>query len=122
MITDLLFCPVRMAPEIMQQVDYDGKADIWSLGISCLEMANGAPPHFGIHPLGVMKLITSQPPPTLDGDQFSKSFKEFVAMCLVKAPEFRPSVSTLLRHSWIKKAGKLNAIRQMFPTAATNKK
>jgi serine/threonine-protein kinase 24/25/MST4 len=75
-----------MAPEVMMQSAYDGKADIWSLGITCIEMANHKPPYSTVHPLKVMNMIVRNEPPMLEGDQWSKPFKEFVSMCLIKDP------------------------------------
>jgi len=110
----LIGSPCWMAPEIMSQEKYDGKADIWSLGITCLEMATGAPPHYGAHPVQVMNLIVASPPPVLEGEQFSKCFKEFVALCLVKDPEKRPTLTQLLRHAFVKKARKTAEIKLMM--------
>jgi serine/threonine-protein kinase 24/25/MST4 len=77
-------------------------------------MALGQPPHFGIHPLQVMHLLTLNPPPVLEGDQFTKGFKDFVALCLVKNPNFRPSAHALLKHAWIKKARPTKTIKELF--------
>lgn len=78
-------------------------------------MARGTPPHFGIHPLQVMTRITSQSPPVLEGDQWSRTFKEFVSLCLVKQPDRRPTIHTLLKHAFVRKTKKSNAvIMEMF--------
>jgi len=97
--------PFWMAPEVIQEVGYDVKADLWSLGITAIEMAEGKPPYSNIHPMRAIFMIPSRPPPKLtEPDKWSKEFNDFIAQCLTKNPEQRPSASDLLKHNFIAKA------------------
>uniref|UniRef100_A0A8C7ZS13 Myosin IIIB n=1 Tax=Oryzias sinensis TaxID=183150 RepID=A0A8C7ZS13_9TELE len=113
--------PFWMAPEVIaceQQYDYsyDARCDVWSLGITAIELADGDPPLAEMHPVKALFKIPRNPSPTLRSpDQWCRSFSHFISQCLIKDFEARPSVIHLLEHPFIKQThGKDEALRQQL--------
>ncbi|CAN6292558.1 unnamed protein product [Urochloa humidicola] len=96
--------PHWMAPEVIQESRYDGKVDVWALGVSAIEMAEGMPPRSTVHPMRVIFMISSEPAPMLeDKEKWSLLFHDFIAKCLTKDPRLRPAASEMLKHKFIEK-------------------
>ncbi|XP_069972867.1 serine/threonine-protein kinase 3 isoform X3 [Penaeus vannamei] len=110
--------PFWMAPEVIQEIGYDCVADIWSLGITALEMAEGKPPYGDIHPMRAIFMIPTKPPPSFrEPDQWQPEFIDFVSRCLVKNPEERATASKLLQHQFIRGAQPASILRNMLEEA-----
>ncbi|XP_046413981.1 serine/threonine-protein kinase 3 isoform X3 [Neodiprion lecontei] len=110
--------PFWMAPEVIQEIGYDCVADIWSLGITALEMAEGKPPYGDIHPMRAIFMIPTKPPPSFrEPDKWSAEFIEFVSGCLVKNPEERATATELLSHEFIGNAKQPSILSQMIAEA-----
>ncbi|XP_027361671.1 uncharacterized protein LOC113869515 isoform X2 [Abrus precatorius] len=96
--------PHWMAPEVIQESRYDGKVDVWALGVSAIEMAEGVPPRSDVHPMRVLFMISIEPAPMLeDKEKWSLYFHDFVAKCLTKEPRLRPTACEMLKHKFFEK-------------------
>ncbi|CAJ0932715.1 unnamed protein product [Ranitomeya imitator] len=92
--------PYWMAPEVILAMDegqYEGKVDIWSLGITCIELAERKPPLFNMNAMSALYHIAQNESPTLQSNEWSDSFRGFVDYCLQKIPQERPTSAELLR-------------------------
>ncbi|XP_072255415.1 misshapen-like kinase 1 isoform X7 [Pyxicephalus adspersus] len=99
--------PYWMAPEVIAcdenpDATYDYRSDIWSLGITAIEMAEGAPPLCDMHPMRALFLIPRNPPPKLKSKKWSKKFIEFIDTCLIKNYMNRPPTEQLLKYPFIR--------------------
>lgn len=97
--------PERIAPPDPMHPDYDVRADVWSLGISLVELATGEFPYKNCSSeFEVLSSVMSEAPPSLPKDkQFSEEFRDFVNICLTKDYKERPKYNKLLEHSFIKR-------------------
>ncbi|KAF2979514.1 hypothetical protein EK904_011737 [Melospiza melodia maxima] len=113
----------RMAPEVvmcetMKDTPYDYKADIWSLGITLIEMAQIEPPHHELNPMRVLLKIAKSDPPTLScPSKWSLEFRDFLKKALDKNPETRPSAAQLLEHPFVSKVTSNRALRELVAEA-----
>ncbi|KAM7034635.1 serine/threonine-protein kinase TAO3 isoform 2-T3 [Acridotheres tristis] len=98
--------PYWMAPEVILAMDegqYDGKVDVWSLGITCIELAERKPPLFNMNAMSALYHIAQNDSPRLQSNEWSDSFRGFVDYCLQKIPQERPSSTDLLRHDFVRR-------------------
>lgn len=95
--------PYWMAPEVISKAGYDYKADIWSLGITALELADGSPPLSGLSPMKALSVIPDRECPSLPhGNQFTELFREFIDACMCKDPDSRSSATQLLTLKFVR--------------------
>ncbi|XP_076993762.1 serine/threonine-protein kinase 10 isoform X2 [Tamandua tetradactyla] len=115
--------PYWMAPEVvmcetMKDTPYDYKADIWSLGITLIEMAQIEPPHHELNPMRVLlKIAKSDPPTLLTPSKWSMEFRDFLKIALDKNPETRPSAAQLLEHPFVSSITSNKALRELVAEA-----
>ncbi|XP_010602387.1 serine/threonine-protein kinase TAO3 isoform X2 [Fukomys damarensis] len=98
--------PYWMAPEVILAMDegqYDGKVDIWSLGITCIELAERKPPLFNMNAMSALYHIAQNDSPVLQSTEWTESFRRFVDYCLQKIPQERPTSVELLQHDFVRR-------------------
>uniref|UniRef100_A0A672S787 Serine/threonine-protein kinase TAO3 n=1 Tax=Sinocyclocheilus grahami TaxID=75366 RepID=A0A672S787_SINGR len=98
--------PYWMAPEVILAMDegqYEGKVDVWSLGITCIELAERKPPLFNMNAMSALYHIAQNDSPSLQSNEWSDAFRSFVDYCLLKIPQDRPSSAELLRHEFVRR-------------------
>uniref|UniRef100_A0A4W3ISV3 non-specific serine/threonine protein kinase n=1 Tax=Callorhinchus milii TaxID=7868 RepID=A0A4W3ISV3_CALMI len=96
--------PYWMAPEVILAMDegqYDGKVDVWSLGITCIELAERKPPLFNMNAMSALYHIAQNESPALQSNEWSDYFRNFVDSCLQKIPQDRPTSAELLKHAFV---------------------
>eukprot|EP00924_Labyrinthula_sp_SR-Ha-C_P009768 augustus_masked-scaffold_22-processed-gene-5.6-mRNA-1 protein AED:0.04 eAED:0.04 QI:0/-1/0/1/-1/1/1/0/403 len=114
--------PYWMAPELIRGLDYDGKVDVWSLGITAIEMAEGEPPLINEKPLRALLLITVNAPPKLQQERkWSRLYNHYLKSCLVSDPKNRASTDQLMMHPFTKMCSSKNQFSS-FITALSKKK
>uniref|UniRef100_A0A672SXE5 non-specific serine/threonine protein kinase n=1 Tax=Sinocyclocheilus grahami TaxID=75366 RepID=A0A672SXE5_SINGR len=98
--------PYWMAPEVILAMDegqYDGKVDIWSLGITCIELAERKPPLFNMNAMSALYHIAQNESPALQSSEWTDYFRNFVDSCLQKLPQDRPNSEELLKHAFVQR-------------------
>ncbi|KAM4627880.1 serine/threonine-protein kinase TAO1 isoform 1-T2 [Polymixia lowei] len=98
--------PYWMAPEVILAMDegqYDGKVDIWSLGITCIELAERKPPLFNMNAMSALYHIAQNESPILQSSEWTDYFRNFVDSCLQKFPQDRPNSEELLKHAFVQR-------------------
>uniref|UniRef100_A0AAQ4RF93 non-specific serine/threonine protein kinase n=1 Tax=Gasterosteus aculeatus aculeatus TaxID=481459 RepID=A0AAQ4RF93_GASAC len=98
--------PYWMAPEVILAMDegqYDGKVDIWSLGITCIELAERKPPLFNMNAMSALYHIAQNESPRLLSSEWTDYFRNFIDSCLQKIPQDRPHSDDMLGHAFLQR-------------------
>ncbi|KAL8562589.1 hypothetical protein ACOMHN_045853 [Nucella lapillus] len=109
--------PYWMAPEVILAMDegqYDGKADIWSLGITCIELAERKPPLFNMNAMSALYHIAQNDSPSLSHGEWSDEFHNFINVCLQKSPADRPTGSDCLSHPFVRKTRRPDVLLELI--------
>ncbi|CAG0885667.1 unnamed protein product [Darwinula stevensoni] len=109
--------PYWMAPEVILAMDegqYDGRVDVWSLGITCIELAERKPPYFNMNAMSALYHIAQNDSPSLASGEWSGVFRNFVDTCLQKEPRDRPTASQLLGHGFVRRPRAPNVILDLI--------
>uniref|UniRef100_A0A667XXW9 non-specific serine/threonine protein kinase n=1 Tax=Myripristis murdjan TaxID=586833 RepID=A0A667XXW9_9TELE len=109
--------PYWMAPEVILAMDegqYDGKVDVWSLGITCIELAERKPPLFNMNAMSALYHIAQNESPILQSNHWSDYFRNFVDSCLQKIPQDRPTSDVLLNHRFLCRERPLTVIMDLI--------
>jgi serine/threonine protein kinase len=111
-----------MAPELIEKNLYDAKADVWSLAITAIEMAEMLPPHANVHPMRVLFIIPREPPPRLSKpERWSLHFHDFLSKALNKDPRARSGAAALLEHKFLKSAKSFSILAELVAFAVSEK-
>merc|ERR1719233_248508 len=116
--TTMVGTPWWMAPEVIRGKPYNNLADIWSVGITAMEMALGRPPLSRHQPTKALLLIPERPPPMLRGN-YTEALKDFVELCLQKNPEDRPTATLLLETAFIRTAKNTKFLTELMRRYST---
>ncbi|XP_048846364.1 serine/threonine-protein kinase TAO2-like isoform X1 [Brienomyrus brachyistius] len=109
--------PYWMAPEVILAMDegqYDGKVDVWSLGITCIELAERKPPLFNMNAMSALYHIAQNESPVLQSNHWSDYFRNFVDSCLQKIPQDRPTSDVLLKHRFLCRERPLSVVLDLI--------
>ncbi|KAI1884727.1 hypothetical protein AGOR_G00229490 [Albula goreensis] len=109
--------PYWMAPEVILAMDegqYDGKVDVWSLGITCIELAERKPPLFNMNAMSALYHIAQNESPILQSNHWSDYFRNFVDSCLQKIPQDRPTSDVLLKHRFLCRERPLSVVLDLI--------
>lgn len=109
--------PHWMAPEVILAMDegqYDGKVDVWSLGITCIELAERKPPYFNMNAMSALYHIAQNDSPALQAEDWSDTFRNFVDSCLKKSPNERPTSTKLLTHAYVTRPRLPNVLTELI--------
>eukprot|EP00475_Leptophrys_vorax_P044898 TRINITY_DN9159_c0_g1_i2.p1 TRINITY_DN9159_c0_g1~~TRINITY_DN9159_c0_g1_i2.p1 ORF type:complete len:540 (+),score=74.19 TRINITY_DN9159_c0_g1_i2:329-1948(+) len=119
--TNVVGSPLHMAPEVIRGGGPNYKSDIWSTGITAIELAEGKPPHWEKNAYQVMAIIPNADAPKLQSDQWSKEFQDFIAQCCIKDPNARPSGVSLLKHPFVNNVVSNEALNSLVEAYYANK-